>query len=101
MKNVTFEGQTFCIEIHLMKEEFCVLEESSHLPLYRLITLLNKEQDNTFCQMKIRISGEAPKTSKLKQIKLNERLLNLVQMYKCSDQWVKLSETENANADTQ
>jgi hypothetical protein len=57
------------------------LAETSHLPLYRLITTIKEEQHNTEVFMARREGGEPIKSKKWKQVRLNNRLFHLVSTY--------------------
>jgi hypothetical protein len=57
------------------------LAETSHLPLYRLLTTIKEEQHNTEVCMARREGGEPIKSKKWKQVRLNNRLFHLVSTY--------------------
>jgi hypothetical protein len=63
-------------------QRISTIAETSHLPLYRMITTIKEEQQNNQVYLARRARGDPVKAEKRKQVQLNMRLYNLVSTYK-------------------
>ncbi|OXA38779.1 hypothetical protein Fcan01_26423 [Folsomia candida] len=67
--------------VEAWNRRFGILAESSHVPLYKLITLLQREEKHVEVRLKQRLAGASPNSNRGHQKKLDQRLHNLVSNY--------------------